>query len=409
MAMGIMGFSIPPTNEGGNFPCELSPEGDHLNARPVSGPKLFSDFDLYLMGLLPPEEAREQYVVTDNARATALTSNCQGQVAAGSFVRVRASDIIAGAGPRIPVAGVARRDFRRGTIVVTRDGLLGEDAMALYTYFSRRAEERTQVPVASGLAGAGLENPFYLSTGKRGTLNTQLTPVNWPRLAPGGVLNGASGEASIGQGSYVAIYGERLAAGEVSTPTARLPRTLGNVSVLVNGAAAPLYYVSPGQVNFQLPFETPVGRATVTVISPQGPSNAAWINVTAAAPGILIYGNNRAVAQNPDGNVNGPANPAAPDSVVTVYLTGIGPLSAVVATGEPAPADPLARATGIARATVGSSTAQILYLGLTPGFAGLAQLNLRIPAALAAGDYALQLTVGGAPSNRPLLRVDGGQ
>jgi uncharacterized protein (TIGR03437 family) len=82
-----------------------------------------------------------------------------------------------------------------------------------------------------------------------------------------------------------------------------------------------------------------------------------------------------------------------------VYLTGIGPLDNPLATGVLAKADPLSRATLPYSVTIGSQTAQVYYLGLAPGFIGLAQANVQIPSGLAAGKYALRITVGGVASN----------
>lgn len=406
MARGIMGLTIPG-GVGGNFPCDLQLESGQLRVFTPTALRVFTDLDLYLMGLLGPEQVADQYLITDPAVASAATSNaCNAPTPAGSWVTIRPADVIAGAGPRLPGASASQNEFRRGTIVVSRDGLLSESAMALYTYFARRGEDRAPVLVKSGVAPAEMQNPFFLATRRRATMSTQLRTANWPTITAGGVVNGASGSTSIGQGSYVALYGERLiSADAVSTPSTTLPRTLADVTVYVNGERAPLYFVSDTQVNFQLPFEVPVGKASVSLVSRGGPSNAAWIDVTAAAPGIIVYGNNRAAAQNADGSVNTPEQGAQPGSVVTAYLTGIGPLSTPVATGVPAPANPLARATLAARATVGGQAAMIEFLGLTPGFAGLAQVNLSIPARLAPGDHPLQVTIGTAASNAPLIRV----
>jgi len=154
-----------------------------------------------------------------------------------------------------------------------------------------------------------------------------------------------------------------------------------------------------------VPFEIKPGLASVTVLTPQGPSNTAWINVTPAGPGIILYGNNRAVATNQDNNLNGPDSPAAPGSVITVYLTGIGQVSGTQVTGQPAPASPLPRSTLPYSATIGNKPAVIQYVGLTPGFAGLAQANIIVPAGLPPGDAALQLTIGAVSSNAPLIAI----
>ena len=352
------------------------------------------------MGLMPPSEVKDQYVVTDTALATA----CKGIIPAGSFVHVTVNDIIGGAGARVPAAATAKHDFHLGNIVVTQGGLLSADEMALYTYFARRAEERTQLPAHAGLV-AVTTNPFYLATGQRGTFNTQLKPVTWPAISPGGVVNGASFTPAVAPGGFTSIYGQGLAPDTASTPSAALPSSLIGVTVLVNGQSAPLYYVSSGQINFQMPFETKLGLATVTVLTPQGPSNSAWLTVTQSAPGILLYGNNRAVATNQDNGLNGLDTPAAPGTVITAYLTGIGPVAGTMITGQPATADPLPRSTLQYVATVGGLRAELLYIGLTPGFAGLAQANIRIPNGVPAGDAILKLTVGTASSNSPAIAI----
>jgi len=126
--------------------------------------------------------------------------------------------------------------------------------------------------------------------------------------------------------------------------------------------------------------------------------------VQAAAPGILQYAVNRAVAQNANGSVNAANNPARAGEAITVYLTGIGALDNPVATGSAAAGDPLSRAAATARVTVGGVEAQLLFLGLTPGFVGLAQANVVVPQ-LGAGEYPLEITVGGVASNKPVITV----
>jgi uncharacterized protein (TIGR03437 family) len=404
MATGIMGISIAGTNVGGNYSCVLTPTGSNLLAAPLkSNPiKSFNDFDLYLMGLIPPSEVKDQYVVTDTALATA----CNSTIPPGSFVHVTVNDIINGAGARVPAAAVSKHDYRLGNIVVTEGGLLSADEMALYTYFTRRAEERTQVPYHNGFE-LGNSNPFYLATGQRATFNTQLKSVTWPSISPGGVVNGASFTAAVAPGGFTSIYGQLLSPSTASAPSATLPSSLAGVTVLVNGQTAPVYYVSAGQLNFQMPFETKPGLATVTVLTPQGPSNSAWLTVTQAAPGILLYGNNRAVATNQDGSLNGPGSAAAPGTVITAYFTGVGPVAGTMVTGQPAAVDPLPQSTLQYVATVGGKRAELLYIGLTPGYAGLAQANVRIPTGLPAGDVLLQLITGTTPSNAPLVNISG--
>ena len=90
--------------------------------------------------------------------------------------------------------------------------------------------------------------------------------------------------------------------------------------------------------------------------------------------------------------------------MVGATTTGIGAVDPAVPTGAPAPLDALSRAVLPASATVGGRPADILFLGLAPGFAGLAQANLVVPQ-LSAGQYPVEITVGGVTSNSPSISV----
>ena len=91
---------------------------------------------------------------------------------------------------------------------------------------------------------------------------------------------------------------------------------------------------------------------------------------------------------------------AGRDTVVTIYVTGGGSASPPVDTGRPAPLPPpLHNLVSNIAATVGSADAVVEFAGLAPGFVGLTQVNVRIPAAAPAGEaVALRVTVGGVPT-----------
>jgi uncharacterized protein (TIGR03437 family) len=219
------------------------------------------------------------------------------------------------------------------------------------------------------------------------------------------VVNGASFAAgALSPGAAITIIGTNLStttAQYASTP----PTTLGGTTVSINGQSIPLFYVSPTQINGQLPFEIPAGPATVTVTTNGVPSSASSIAVAAAGPGIFLVGVNRAAVTNPDYSVNASGNPAAPGDSVTIYFTGVGPLDNAVATGAPAPLDgPLSRATMPVSVTIGGRSATVLYVGLTPGYIGLAQANVVVPS-LPDGDYPVVINIGGKLSNSALMTV----
>src|SRR5271165_3850953 len=81
------------------------------------------------------------------------------------------------------------------------------------------------------------------------------------------IVNAASyAKATVAPGSLASIFGSGLAASAMAASAFPLPVSLGGVSVYVNGEIAPLLYVSPGQVNFQVPFDIPVGPTQVVII-----------------------------------------------------------------------------------------------------------------------------------------------
>ncbi len=163
-------------------------------------------------------------------------------------------------------------------------------------------------------------------------------------------------------------------------------------------------YVGPLQIIFQMPYETGLAAASVVVVSNNTASSAAPVTVQQAAPFLLTYGSNRAVAVNQDGSVNASGNGAKPGSVLVAYLIGSGPLGNAIATGADAPPSPLSREKLLTSVSVGGSAATVQFAGMTPGFAGLVQVNFVMPN-LAPGDYPVQVTIGGAASNQPLLTV----
>ena len=166
-----------------------------------------------------------------------------------------------------------------------------------------------------------------------------------------------------------------------------------------------MVFVSAGQVNAQVPYEVTEADNVPVVVTVNGvPSLAATVSVVAAAPGIFQFGNKRAVMQNDDYTVNNTDNPAKAGSYVVAYLTGVGRLDNPVATGGGAGSDPLSRPRAAVSVTIGNQPAEIAFAGMSPGFVGLTQVNLKIPN-LTAGDYPLVVTVNGEKSNVATLTV----
>jgi uncharacterized protein (TIGR03437 family) len=235
-------------------------------------------------------------------------------------------------------------------------------------------------------------------------LTPQIAPPA-PLINAGGAVSLASGRPQLCPGAIFSIYGLNLAASTSQASSIPLPENLAGVVVTVNGQPVPLFYTSGLQINAQLPWDTPLGNATITVTVNGVVSNSVNVNVTAAAPDILQYNGNRAIAVLQNGSINSPANPAAAGSYLVIYLTGVGAVDQTVATGAASPSNPVARATGAKQLFLDGAAIPIAFLGLTPNFVGLGQLNVQIPSSVAKGDHTLVLTIGGTASNGVLISV----
>ena len=205
-------------------------------------------------------------------------------------------------------------------------------------------------------------------------------------------------------GSLISLFGSNLAPLTASAPSTPLPTSLNDTTVTVNGVPAPILYQSPGQINAQVPWEVPSGLASV-VIRTRGASSApAQITIQAAAPGLFTDDQGYAAALNADGSVNSEDQPAASGSVISVFLTGQGPVATTVDDGVSSAAGTTDSATSSVSASVAGQPAQIEFAGLAPLYPGVAQINLKIPA-LAAGVYPLIVRISGSVSNAAQLVI----
>ncbi len=232
-----------------------------------------------------------------------------------------------------------------------------------------------------------------------------------PAIASGGVVNGASFAPMLTPGTLATIFGSNLASGTAQADSLPLPRSLGGSQVLVDGIAAPLIYVSPVQINFQVPFEAPMsGDGTVAVISNGTSSAAQTVSLAEYAPGIFTYAPDASsvapVIVHADNTLVTPASPAVANEVLIIYTTGIGHFDHPPATGSPASSSPLAKAMELPTVTLGGIPAQVQFAGLTPGFVGLVQINVQLPASLpAVHSLPLVVAYGSASSQTVNLSV----
>ena len=233
-----------------------------------------------------------------------------------------------------------------------------------------------------------------------------------PVINAGGVVDAAQFQAVLAPGGLGSIFGVSLAnqvAGATATP---LPTTLAGTRVLINGVAAPLVFVSSGQINFQLPFEVADASAAEIRVGRNGVTGPP-VEAASARFAPQFFANaatGEPIVTRPDGSLVDAAAPAEDGEILIAYLTGVGGLDNPPPSGAATPGSPLAASTVPAEVTIGGAPAEVFFAGLTPGFVGLAQLNIRVrlAAALAAeggpqGASARSMIARfGAASSRPV-------
>jgi uncharacterized protein (TIGR03437 family) len=234
-------------------------------------------------------------------------------------------------------------------------------------------------------------------------------PSAGPQISAGGIVNAASFQSPITRGALASIFGSNLAGGVAGATQLPLQTTLGGVQVTVAGKLAPLIYVSQTQINFQVPFEAPVTGTVAVVVTRDGtlstPQNAVMAEY---APGVFTYART-ATALDPvivhlDTSLVSPTNPATANEILTIYATGAGSFDHPPATAAPAVSSPLANSLVTPTVKVGGAAAQVQFAGLTPGFVGLLQINIQLPATLPAGNT-LPLVIAFGSSAAPTVNL----
>jgi uncharacterized protein (TIGR03437 family) len=229
---------------------------------------------------------------------------------------------------------------------------------------------------------------------------------SFPTITPNGVGNAGSFAAPISPGALATVVGSGFGA-TTAQPDLPLPKSAAGVSVTVNNVTAPMYYLSPTQINFQVPWSTPTSGSVNVVVSVNGGnSNTISVPVATAAPGLFVRNDlpGAAVVQNfPEFSLNDPTNPIKAGGAIIAYLTGSGPVSPAQSDG--APAGGLVTATAKATAKIGAAAADVLFTGLTRDFIGLVQMNITVPATLAPGIYPLSITIDGQTANSGTVAV----
>ncbi|HTS65577.1 MAG TPA: hypothetical protein VMH28_26325 [Candidatus Acidoferrales bacterium] len=192
-------------------------------------------------------------------------------------------------------------------------------------------------------------------------------------------VNSASFQPAISRGCLVTIFGAKLADSTTSAGSLPLPRKLAGTAVTVGELEidAPLSFVSPGQINAQIPFEVLGDRVPLWVSTAAGKSQPVFVSLTASAPGLFTRSSDGkgavlALSQNFQLTEQG-----APGSPLILYATGLGATDPPALSGSPgAGIEPLNRVVEMPEVFIGEYPARVDFAGLAPGLNGVYQLNV---------------------------------
>jgi uncharacterized protein (TIGR03437 family) len=229
-----------------------------------------------------------------------------------------------------------------------------------------------------------------------------------PAFAAAGVANAASFAAGgVSPGSIATVFGANLAATAASAEQFPLPRTLAETQLFVDGVPVPLFYVSPSQINFQVPFGIASNNALIQVVSSSGASPSVAAPVAPIQPGLFFAPSTGIGAMTfPADSSNAAQRAARPGEFVELFGVGLGAVSSAPEAGEPASSFFLARTVLEPTVSIGGRILPATFSGLAPGFAGLYQINFALPQDLLPGRYELLVTVDGIVSNAVFLNVE---
>ena len=246
-----------------------------------------------------------------------------------------------------------------------------------------------------GFAGANVTlgtqpgaNQFLATAGGLSSTFTITGKVK-PSINANGVVEAATFQpgTSVAPGSYVAIFGSNLAPVSQVVATPNLPLSMSGVRVSFDagGISTPghLHFVTPGQINVQVPWELAGQRNVQMKVAMSGATSTLYtLPLATYSPGMFVVqsgGASFAAARDENFQTITPSNPALQGHYIQLYCNGLGPVDNQPASGDPAPASPLAVTTALPTVTIGGQNAQVLFSGLTPGTVGLYQINVMVP------------------------------
>ena len=211
------------------------------------------------------------------------------------------------------------------------------------------------------------------------------------------VVNAADSSPGLAPGGLISLFGQALSPINLATKEIPLPTALGDSCLTVNGLPVPMLFVSPSQINAQLPFET-IGNVTMVLRTPGGISDNFNLVVTPGAPGVFRSGiagpetTLPTIFRSSNGELATDSNPVHKGDTLVIYATGLGQTNPAVPPGSPSPANPLAFALNTPQVTLGGTALPLYFAGLTPGSVGIYQINVKVPSSVPLG-LSIPLTI----------------
>ena len=297
--------------------------------------------------------------------------------------------------------GAVVASFSDGDAPLTLHG----DSLGSYSATWQPGAVTPQMSITLNATSGSLQPATALLTG--GVAQNTTQP---PTLPGNGVVNAFNvvNGGALSPGTIAEVFGTGLASSTViSTGAPPVPRSFNGTQMLVGGLAAPLYYLSSGQLNAQLPAELAPNQQYMAVVSANGALTLPiQLDFVPLQPGVAAYTTGYVIAQHANYTLITSSSPAKPGEVILIYLLGMGPTNPPVASGAAAPSsEPLARVTAQPVVTVGGQAASVAFAGLTPGDAGLYQIDFTVPPGASSGDLDLIVTQNGVASNTTKLPV----
>jgi uncharacterized protein (TIGR03437 family) len=238
----------------------------------------------------------------------------------------------------------------------------------------------------------------------------EMTPV--PFIQPTGVRNAAGDgtpPVAVAPGSLITIYGGALAPDTVAGPAGTLAQTLDGITAQAGAELFPLLFVSPTQINAQLPSELTPGQYNLLVRGENQPDATASFTVRRNAPGLFtnpVGSTPYALAKHADGSLVTPASPAVQGETVTLLGTGLGPYSGIAPDGLAIPAGMVLPLADTATIQSGGNTITPVETVAAMGYVGITAIQLKIDSSLPSStNAALTVTVNGFQSNQVLLPI----